>query len=103
MKNRVYHNTMTGTKMHKVGFSGNWINRRNSYITDNPLIEFIEYIETYKKTKHRLEKEIQKEVEALGGRYVINHGKKTEWFEFDGDFSLDMLNCCKRRKIIIGE
>ena len=103
MKNRVYHITMVGTKLHKTGFSSNWFNRRNSYITCNPLIEFVEYVETYKKTKHKLEREMQKEIETLGGRYIVNHGKKTEWFEFDGDFSLDMLKSCKDRKIILGE
>ena len=103
MKNRAYHNTMRGTILHKVGFSGNWFNRRNSYITDNPLIEFVEYVETYKKTKHRLEREIQREIEELGGRFVTNNGKKTEWFEFDGEFSLSMLKSCKGRVIHQGE
>lgn len=103
MKNRVYHITMKNTNLHKAGFTRNWFNRRNSYITCNPLIEFKEYVETYKKTKCRLEREMQREIEELGGRFIINHGKKTEWFEFDGEFSLDMLKCCRSRKIYIGE
>ena len=99
MANIIYHNGMTGTNLHKIGFSGNWENRKKSYITDNPLIKFKEYAKTYRKTKHRLERECQKEIEEMGGRFLIVDGVKTEWFEFDGELSLSDLKCCKNRKI----
>ena len=99
MENNVYHNTMEGTKLHKVGFTSNWENRSKMYITHNPLIEFKEFAITYSKTKHALERECQKEIEKMGGRFIEKNGIKTEWFEIDGDFSLADLKCCKGRKI----
>lgn len=99
MANQIYLNGMTGTRLYKVGFSGNWENRKKSYITDNPLIEFKEYAITYRKTKHRLERECQREIEAMGGKFITVEGVKTEWFELDRDFSLNDLKCCKGRKI----
>ena len=101
--NAVYHNTMTNTILHKVGFTNNMERRKREYITGNPLIEFREYANTYSKTKHELERECQKEIEEMGGRFIVNHGIKTEWFEFDGEFSLKDLKCCKHRKIHIVE
>ena len=97
--NKVYLNKMKGTNYKKVGFTNNLERRKREYITGNPLIEFVEYANTYSKTKHELERECQKEIEEMGGKFVINHGIKTEWFELEGDFSLADLKCCKRRKI----
>ena len=97
--NIIYLNRIKGTNLFKVGFSSNWENRRKSYITDNPLIEFVECIKTRAHNKHKIEKMCQKEIEKIGGRFIINHGIKTEWFEFDGDFNFKMLSCCKNRKV----
>ena len=99
MANRIYLNGMKGTKLQKVGFSGNWCDRRKLYVTHNPLIEFKEYAITYAKTKHRLEKECQREIEEMGGKFLVVDGIKTEWFELDREISLADLKCCKGRKI----
>lgn len=101
--NLTYLNEMSeksdGKFVQKVGFSGNWDSRRRSYITDNPFVIFKEYAKTYDKTKHFLERQCQKEIEEMGGEFIVRDGIKTEWFKIDKPISLSDLKCCKNRKI----
>ena len=97
--NIIYLIKMAGTNLYKIGFSSNWENRKKSYITDNPLMECIECLKTQKRSKHWVERMCQQEVEQIGGKFITKCGVKTEWFEFEEEFSFSMLNFCKNRKI----
>jgi hypothetical protein len=89
---------------YKIGFANNITNRlKNGYITDNPSVQLVESIMTYKKTKHSLEKELHNELKNKGYKFHIGlFNIKTEWFEVDinDNISLKNFKSCKNRKVI---
>lgn len=86
---------------YKPGFASKFETRKRAYITDNPCIEFLEGVQTYAKTKHKLETAIQKEMTARGYKRIISYDTKTEWYEVPKgtEISLKDFECCKGRKI----
>lgn len=93
-KNKVFY---------KIGFTYNLETRLKAYISDNPTIQVIETINTHKKTKHQLEKQLHKELIKQGYKFHISLlNKQTEWFEVDKktNISLNNFKCCKNRKVI---
>jgi hypothetical protein len=104
---------ITDGKNFKVGHTtkNNFENRMRHYITHNPNIELIEYVDTYAKTKHQLETELKHEIEILGYEFitttVLNMSVKTEWFKVPKskrkEFfqkGLSQFKACQNRKII---
>lgn len=91
---------------YKIGYSKS-INRLQAYITHNANVELLQVINTYKKTKHRLEKTIHSELKSLGYDFVCNYGIKTEWIfipmdkeqEFEKQ-GLRQFKACKNRQVI---
>ena len=91
----------------KVGFTSNLMMRLTHYYTHNPNFELLETVDTYKKTKHKLETEIHNEISALGFNFkVAKNGTKTEWFfipkENEEEFErngLGQFKAVKGRKI----
>jgi hypothetical protein len=87
---------------YKIGFTYDITKRLTQYITHNPTIKLLEMVDTYKKTKHSLEKALHKELKQQGYKFTINYGISTEWIEVDKDrpISLKNFNSCKNRKVI---
>ena len=90
----------------KIGYTNN-LNRFNAYITHNANIQLLETVETYRKTKHRLETAIHNELKAKGYQFVNNYGINTEWvfvpLEQEERFQrlgLRQFKVCKGRKVI---
>jgi hypothetical protein len=109
MANTIYFiksETRNGTYF-KVGFTKNWAMRVLPYITHNPAVQFIEYVNVYNKTKRNLEVEIHAEIEKMGYQFKETKGIKTEWFfvpknkekEFE-QIGLNNFKACKGRTII---
>ena len=88
---------------YKVGYAKSFDSRARAYITDNPNVEFLEGIMTYEKTKHRLERQVQREIELLGYEWKDNHGTRTEWFSVPKgtEIHLKDFKACKGRKIFL--
>lgn len=88
---------------YKIGFTKNLNNRLKSYISDNPTVEVVEYIDTYAKTRHALEKALHNELKALGYQFHTSlFNTITEWIEVDAvkPIRLEQFKACKGRKII---
>lgn len=91
----------------KVGYTANLLKRLIPYFSHNPNFELLETIETYKKTKLRLEKEIHQEIIGMGYTFKVSKiGIITEWFfvprEKEKDFEekgLSQFKACKNRVI----
>lgn len=94
-------------KWFKVGYTTNLNNRLRAYITDNPTFQLIETVETYRKTKMKLETQLHEEILERGFQFQIKMGIETEWFhvpeeqlkEFER-LGLQQFKCCKGRKIL---
>jgi hypothetical protein len=89
----------------KYGYARN-LHRLKAYYTHNPAIVLVQTVTVYKKTRHRLERRIHRELEDRGlQRKQAEDGTITEWFvvpltrasEFIGGFST--LKTCKGRKV----
>ena len=92
--------------MFKVGYCGNLAKRLPQYITHNANVQVVDTIQTYRKTKHRLETEIHSEIKEKGFDFVVNYGIKSEWFfvpiEQEQEFErlgLSQFKACKNRVI----
>ena len=97
--NKIYLLKNGDTNQFKIGFTSDWEKRRRHYITANPSVEFVAYVNTQEKSGRWVETLCHEEIKKIGGRFVYVHGSKTEWFEFDGEFCFEMLPCCKNRKV----
>lgn len=87
---------------YKIGFTANILKRLPKYITHNPTAELLQYVDTYSKTKHRLEIALHKELKALGYRFHISYGITTEWIEVDKNkpIRLEQFKACKYHKVV---
>lgn len=94
---------------YKVGFATDTDKRFKPYGTHNPIVECVEMVATYQKTKHSLETAIHAELKKQGyefARAAIND-IQTEWFsmsyeqaaEFDKKGLLN-FKACQTRKVI---
>ena len=97
----------------KIGYATDLITRMKQYATHNGVSKFLEYAETYKKTKHNLEKVLHQELTDKGYtrlyKKVLIWDVKTEWFHLtyeqwqelvnSSDTILGNFKACKGRKI----
>lgn len=97
----------------KIGYATDLITRMKQYATHNGASKFLEYAETYKKTKHNLEKTLHKELTDRGYirlyKKVLIWNVKTEWFHLtyeqwqelinNSDTILGNFKACKGRKV----
>jgi hypothetical protein len=91
---------------YKIGYTKS-IGRFKAYITHNANVEILQVVNTYKKTKHSLEKSIHNELKSLGYEFINNYGITTEWIfvpiekeqEFENQ-GLKQFKACKNRTVI---
>lgn len=87
---------------YKIGFTNNLNQRLRQYVTNNPTVELLETVITYRKTKHSLEKALHKELYNRGYRFKIGlFNIHTEWFECDTttNITLEQFKACQGRKV----
>ena len=87
----------------KFGYTKNWEQRKAAYITSNPMIEFVGFIATYKKTGRTLETAIHKELRDKGYQFNQKDGVKTEWVympNMDDNAVITLVSSIKNRKVM---
>lgn len=97
---------------YKIGYTSNMNRRILAYITHNANAQLLETVQTYKCTKHQLEKALHSEIIAKGYEFktttiqAFGIAIRTEWFfvdiaheaEFEAS-GLKQFKACKNRSI----
>lgn len=91
-----------GKAYYKIGFTSDLEHRLPQYITHNPTIQVLETVNTYSKTKRKLETALHNELLKNGHKFEIVYNIETEWFECDNNsVSLKNFKSCQNHKVVV--